>query len=94
MESKRDAPVMIGVSDTEIIPRTKILPARLDSKQLRVHPGKTVVRFEGLPPGPSWVFFGPPSMEGARSQPVQLVAGAGVQHVLVILPPPSGGNPD
>ncbi len=83
--TKADVAALISVSDTEVT--MKALPARVDSRRVRLSSGVTTLRFEGLPVGPSWVGFGHLGDEALRpGRPVVLREGV-VERVTVSLDP-------
>lgn len=82
--NKADVATLISVSDTDV--RVNARPDRLDSRIVASRAGVTTLRFEGLPPGPSWVGFGYSGDAPGPGRQVVLREGV-VERVTVSLAP-------
>ena len=75
----------LGLSNEELV-EGRTMPSRIDIRRIWVEAGSTVIHFDGLPPGRSWVVSGPAG-DVRRSQPVELHEGV-VERASVSISPP------
>jgi hypothetical protein len=77
--------IELGISNAELT-ATRQSASRVDIRQVRLEVGSTVLRFDGLPPGRSWVVFAPEAAD-FRSQPVELHESVIARTVVTLLRP-------